>query len=108
MKPTDRHAWIRLYLRLRSKSYPYGVNVLDAYFVDAYITRTGAPFRAQIIGADQCRQLGRDLAAMERRGELRRIRVGINAPTAGGGWPKWVWDYKLSTKENTCQPTVKT
>lgn len=69
------------------------VDVLDAEFVDAYIDAFKPPHRITYWGANKCRQLGADLAAMAARGFLKRDRVSL-----GSGWypgfPRWVWCYR--------------
>jgi len=98
MKPTDRHKWIDQWLKDRSTNRcPMRVDVLAREFVDAYVAATGAPFIPTNWGADHCKQLGRDLAAMARLGQLRRARIGLSGGAWMPGFPKWVWTYVRST-----------
>lgn len=94
--PAARQAWILEYLRHRSRpEVLHNVNVLDAYFVDAFIDFSGAPFRCKVIGANGCPALGRDLLALHKAGKLQRWPAGIGGGLSGMGFPRWVWDYKL-------------
>lgn len=94
MNPSARYAWIVQYLKDRSTSLPYSVNVVDAYFVEAYLHATRAPFEFRHYGAHGCRQLGRDLSKMHAAGTLVRRRVGLG-DMHSMGFPAWVWDYRL-------------
>lgn len=100
-KPADRHQWILQHMLKKQAVYgwgriPYSVDILDEHFVDDFIENTGAKFRPMIFGADKCKSLARDLADLYKRGVLVRHSCGINSPTAGGGWPKWVYIYSLN------------
>jgi hypothetical protein len=95
MKPADRHQWITQYLRDRSLSMAYSVNVCDRYFVDDYIEHTNAKCAVQVYGAPKCPQLGLDLSAMHKAGQLTRVRTGLG-DMHSMGFPSWVWDYKLA------------
>ena len=97
MKPVDRHKWIDQWLEARTTSVPMRVDVLNRAFVDAYVAATGAKFVGTNWGADHCKQLGRDLAAMERMGQLKRRRVGLSDGAWMPGFPKWVWSYARAT-----------
>lgn len=90
MKPVDRYKWLKEYISQK----PYGVDILDAEFVQEYINATNAQYRVTIYGAFKCAQLGRDLAAMHHDYVLKRNRVGIEG-MGGMGFPTWVWNYQV-------------
>lgn len=93
MKPEDRYRWIEREIpRWRF------VDVLNRYFVDAYVEVTGAKCYPMPFGADKCPQLGRDLAYMYRVGLLTRHVTGIDG-MAGMGFPRWVYTYWLPKKD---------
>lgn len=94
MKPADRYEWI---LQWMDKNEQRQVDVLDRYFVDAYIGATEAAFTAVSFGADKCPQLGRDLSKMKKRGFLKRHAIGVGG-MCGMGFPKWVWSYEKIAK----------
>jgi len=99
MKPADRYAWIESYLKVRSFSVMYTVDVCAQHFVDAYIEATGANFVPQVYGAHRCRQLGKDLSMMQKNGRLSRCRIGLG-DMHSRGFPSWVWCYKLNGSES--------
>lgn len=92
MKPDARHRWIAGYLK--AASYDLSVDILNSDFAYAYVEATGARVAHQPYGAPKCPQLGRDLLAMKKAGELKRSRIGIQG-MAGMGFPTWVWSYRL-------------
>jgi len=94
LNPAARHAWIKAYLHERP-GYDAHVDVLDKAFVDAYLDATHAPYFPAPYGAHKCAQLGRDLAAMQRLGELTRARVGLGAGSRNEGFPAWIYSYHL-------------
>jgi hypothetical protein len=73
----------------------YSFDCLHTDFVEDYLDVTNAAFKPILIGACPCGMLGSDLRALYDLGILKRWRVGVEAPTGGGGWPKWVWSYRL-------------
>ncbi len=91
MKPSERHEWIRQWIK--SQGSKGSADVMDSEFVASYIDATGAAFLAQTVGADTCRQLGRDLSAMYKVGSLRRGRIGLTDHYQG--MPNWVYVYRL-------------
>ena len=96
MKPTDRYDWIEKYLRQHgTDSAPASVDVLNRYFVDDYVTATGATALVMPFGANRCVQLGRDLSAMHTLGLLRRYTSGLEG-LSGMGFPRWVYSYRLA------------
>jgi hypothetical protein len=94
MSPADRHSWIKAYLRARPK-HDAQVDVLNAQFVHEYILATKAPFAWMAYGAHKCPQLGRDLSAMYKAGELGRAYVGMGPGSRNQGFPSWVYVYEL-------------
>ncbi len=70
-----------------------GVDILNSFFVDAYIEKFNPPHRITFYGANKCPQLGRLLGAMYRKGLLKRFRVSISGQ--GYGFPKWVYTYEI-------------
>jgi hypothetical protein len=95
MKPAERREWILEHLRQRTSSAgPAWVDVLDRWFVDAYAEHTGARVDVMPFGANKCRTLGADLAALHREGKLHRRATGIEG-LAGMGFPRWVYTYRL-------------
>lgn len=94
MKPSERYAWIKSYMRAKPK-YDAMVDVLNAPFVHEYILATKAAFAWMAYGAHKCPQLGRDLAAMYRAGELTRAHVGIGPGARNQGFPSWIYVYEL-------------
>lgn len=92
MTPRERRAWIAQYIATYEPRT--GVDVLHRRFVEAYVKATGSHVNPVAWGADKCRQLGADLSAMKRLGELRRFRIGLGFNWQPG-FPKWVWSYEL-------------
>lgn len=92
MKPSEREAWIYAYIKRRGVS----VDVLYADFVDDYEEATGAKTVPQPFGACKCRQLGRDLGRMYKKGILTRWASGLPSGDSSMGFPKWVWSYQLA------------
>jgi len=82
----DRRAW------LWANIPEHGVDILNSEFVDQYIEATGAKFRVQIIGANTCRQLGKDLSELHKEGYLKRGTIGLAG--VGCGFAKWVYTYQ--------------
>lgn len=103
MTPAQRQDWILQYLLNKQAALgancPYSVDILCERFVDDYTDATGAACRPQIIGANKSAALGRDLSKLHAAGLLNRSRAGITAPTSGGGWPKWVYGYRLASPD---------
>lgn len=94
MTPAARQQWILEYLKSRSISTPYAVDVCNAYFVDDYLDATNARCAVQPYGAAKCPTLGRDLSLMHARGILTRSRVGLS-DMRWMGFPSWVYSYKV-------------
>ncbi len=81
-------------------------NVLDSEFVDAYVEFSGAPVWGMIYGANKCRQLGRDLARMQKECYLKRSTTGLEG-MAGMGFPRWVYSYFVNPHmEEIINPSV--
>ena len=97
VKPADRHTWIVGYLEAGGERR---VDVLNRYFVDAYVDATRARAYVMPYGADKCPQLGRDLSSLAALGTLSRSRVSITG-LAGQGFPKWIWSYRLASSTTT-------
>jgi hypothetical protein len=93
-----REEWILSWF----KDHPnQSTDVLNADFVDDYVEATGAPCKVFFYGAMQCRQLGRDLGAMYKKGLLERYAVGLPTGDSAMGFPKWVYCYSLiKTNDN--------
>lgn len=89
MKYEDRKNWL-----LGEASKEPFIDVLNRYFVDDYISATGATADPMPFGADRCRQLGRDLSRMYRSGLLTREVCGLRGME--WGFPKWVYVYRLT------------
>ena len=92
MKLKQREDWIVKYLIDQGNSA--SVDVLNRDFVEDYVEATGAKYYIQMYGANTCRRLGKDLAAMNKSGILKRSRTGIYG-MVGMGFPRWVWSYRL-------------
>lgn len=90
-KSGDDPTWWR---SMKSQSF----DCLHADFVQDYTEVTNAAFKFMIIGSHVCGMLGSDLRALYDLGILKRWRVGVQSPTSGGGWPKWVWAYRLRSR----------
>lgn len=85
-----RREWLLNYLETGQQKY---VDVLNADFVNDYISATGASATAQPFGAPTCRQLGRDLSDLHQRLYLARGRASLNGHESG--FPNWVYVYSL-------------
>jgi hypothetical protein len=99
MTPEQRYAWIVEYIKERSPGSPntasHSVNVVDRYFVDAYVDACKPSMvLVMFYGADKVPQLGRDLAAMYAQNMLKRYVCGLSG-MGGMGFPRWVYDYSL-------------
>lgn len=91
-----RFDFIEGYLRDRTSSAGLAsVDILDRYFVDAYVEHTGALCAVMPFGANKCKLLSQDLRRMQWHRRLTRTRTGIEG-LAGMGFPRWVYTYKLS------------
>ncbi|BFO07341.1 hypothetical protein ACLPJG_26560 [Pseudomonas aeruginosa] len=88
MKPAARHEWIIQWIRENGDA-----DVLNSEFVDAYVFTTGATSVALGLGADRCRQLGRDLSTLHDAQRLTRCRIGLKEHYMG--MPNWVYAYSL-------------
>jgi hypothetical protein len=97
MNRADRKQWILAWLRERQalSSATWRVDVLDREFVDAYIEATEAKFQAQMIGANKCKLLSRDLHSLYVQDQLTRHTAGIGGGLCHQGFPRWVWSYAL-------------
>lgn len=97
----ERLQWIIDYITKRdiSRSGPYTVDVLDAYFVDDYADFADAKCTVMPFGAAKCPQLGRDLTALHKEGKLKRNPTGL-WNMAGMGFPRWVYTYKLADRSH--------
>jgi hypothetical protein len=96
----DREKWILSWFADHPNQ---STDVLNSNFVDAYVEATNAPCKVFFYGAMQCRQLGRDLASMFRKGLLERSTVGLQPGDSAMGFPKWVYCYRLKSPQNICQ-----
>ena len=94
MEKGKRHEWILNWI----KNYGEPVDVLNTYFVDAYIKATKANYSVRMYGANYCPQLGGDLLAMTKACLLKRRRTGIQGFGAMG-FPRWVWSYEIAAAE---------
>ncbi len=93
MKPAERYEWIERWIEARVLQRGPSVDVLNRSFVDDYVEATGAQTKVMPYGADKCPQLGRDLAAMARKGRFRRFTPGLQG-LVSEGFPRWVWSYR--------------
>ena len=66
-------------------------DILDRYFVDDFILKTGCKFKHTMLGANKCAYLGRTLSRMYSDGLLERGTIGIDG--MGYGFPTWVYVY---------------
>lgn len=89
-KVRERWKWIAEYIKV----YRGGTDILNAQFVDDFVLRFNVPVGLTWWGANKCPTLGRDLAAMKKRGYLKRSRVGLGMNWQPG-FPRWVWSYEL-------------
>jgi hypothetical protein len=110
MQPQERQDWIVAYIMAHSYSNTadefrsYYVDCLHADFIDAYCEATNTEPHYMILGANKCPQAARDLRTLHELGLLHRHRTGVQSPTSGGGWPKWVWSYSIAKgMDNTCR-----
>lgn len=94
-KPAERYAWIEKYLRDRSFSIPYYVDVCTREFAEDYCETLDVKCAVQFYGAPKCPQLGADLRKMHAAGKLKRRRVGLG-DMHSLGFPAWVWQYALA------------
>ncbi|MEI6731140.1 MAG: hypothetical protein WCK90_00515 [archaeon] len=87
----DRQRWLVQHIQKTGRA-----DVLDVPFVDAYVDANHVAFRPCAWGANKCATLGRDLAALEKMGALKRFRIGLGGNWAPG-FPRWVWSYEIGT-----------
>lgn len=93
MKPQERYEWIEKWMR---RGTGKTVDVLYSDFVDDYAEATGEKVVYMPFCANKCRQLGRDLSAMEKSGILSRSVTGLPSGDAAMGFPKWVFVYRIN------------
>ena len=67
------------------------IDILDRYFVDEFIEKTGCKFDPQPFGAHKCKYLGQTLSRMFKEGKLSRGTIGLS--NMEHGFPKWVYVY---------------
>jgi len=80
------------YQWLLSKAKQRHIDVLDADFVNEYITEFKPPHKVTIWGANKCKQLSLDMTRMAKLGYLKRRTCSL-AGNWQPGFPKWVWSY---------------
>jgi len=92
VKPEARFKWILEWIAKHGAT-----DVLNADFVNGYVNATQAPSFEQAFGANSCRQLGRDLSAMHKAGQLTRGTIGLTERYTG--MPSWVYVYSAALQE---------
>lgn len=99
--PQERKVFIANYLQELERSlYPNKVekatvNILDADFVDSFVSFSGCLSKPTEHGVQTCKQLSRDLTEMWQNGEIMRKLVRLPAGTRSTGAPGWVYFYSL-------------
>lgn len=92
-KKLEKQEWILNYLE-QKKNTPYcQINILDRYFVDAYIEKFNPKYTSQPYGADTVPEIGILLSYMYKCNLLNRYIIGLNKMESG--FPKWVYTYEL-------------
>lgn len=81
--------WVKIYLSEEDGR----VDVLNVLFVDKYIKKFNPKHYIMPFGANKCREIGRLLSEMYKKGMLERCRVGLHRMERG--FPKWVYSYSL-------------